>query len=67
MDNGQFWLDITIPANTTATIYIPAKEGAEISEGNKPVNSQTNITPGKQETGYKVLEVGSGVYHFSTH
>ncbi|PWV51902.1 glycoside hydrolase family 78 protein [Chitinophaga sp. S165] len=66
LQNGQFSLDVEIPANTTATIYLPVKNNAAIQEGGKSVATQKDIrlvSTGKEQT---VLEVGSGQYHFTT-
>lgn len=57
-------LELTIPANTTATIFIPAKAHSDILENNKPITSDENI----QLLGFKnnvaELRIGSGNYHF---
>ncbi|HEX6847861.1 MAG TPA: family 78 glycoside hydrolase catalytic domain [Chitinophagaceae bacterium] len=55
----SFNLDIEIPANTTATIYIPVKANQGIVMNGKAVN--TKYTGGKA-----VIQIGSGVYHFKT-
>lgn len=56
-------MDVEIPANTTATVFIPASSAAAITEagGTLPV-LQNAKTPVK---GYVELELGSGIYHFS--
>ena len=36
MKDGEFTLDITIPANTTATVYVPAANAAAVQESGKP-------------------------------
>ena len=64
--DGSLALDVEIPANTTATVYIPANKGTEILESGKPIVSELDIKPGAAETGYMVFNVGSGIYHFST-
>ena len=64
--NGAVALDVTIPANTTATVYIPAKAGSSLLEGGQPAASNPEIKPAAAETGYLVVNIGSGVYHFST-
>ena len=54
---GPFTLKVTIPANTTARVYLPAPSGATLTEGGRPVTS-------KPEAGQQVVEVGSGSYEF---
>ena len=64
-DNGQFNLDVEIPANTNATIYVPATDIKMISESGKPLSEIKDIQSGANENGYVVLEAGSGKYHFA--
>jgi alpha-L-rhamnosidase len=50
---------IEVPANTTATVYVPATSpGAVKSPGAQAV---------KYEGGYAIYELGSGKYHFLSH
>jgi alpha-L-rhamnosidase len=59
VDSGNVSLDVQIPANTTATVYVPAKDGAKLLESGNPMQSAA-------EPGYLMVNVGSGIYHFST-
>ena len=54
----------TIPANTSATVYVPAAEGATITESGKPVEKAPGLKLLKKEQGFAVFEAGSGVYSF---
>ncbi len=65
LDGGNLSLDVEIPANTTATIYIPANNGGAVMESGKPIASEPDIKMASPETGYVVVNVGSGIYHFS--
>ena len=60
-DNNHFSLKVSIPVNTSAVIFIPAKENAGITENNIPAKIS------RYEKGYAVVEVGSGDYVFSTN
>jgi len=62
--NGEFLLKVSIPANTTATVYVPAKDQAAITEGGQPLSAVKEIGVSGMENGYVVLKVGSGDYHF---
>jgi alpha-L-rhamnosidase len=64
LENGMLLLDVEIPANTTATVYIP-NGGNIVAEDGKAIDLQPEIKMAKQETGYSVVNIGSGVYHFS--
>jgi alpha-L-rhamnosidase len=55
---------ITIPPNTTATVYLPATATAVITEGGKFVSAVKDITVTGMQDGYMVLKVGSGKYNF---
>jgi alpha-L-rhamnosidase len=65
-DNGNLLLDVEIPANTTATIYIPANGSNSVLESGKPIASEPDIKLADSVAGYVVVNVGSGIYHFST-
>jgi alpha-L-rhamnosidase len=54
---GPFSLRVTIPANTSAQIFLPTMSGAHVTEDGNPVES-------KPETGTNMVRVGSGTYDF---
>lgn len=64
-EDGRFTLDVTIPANTTATVYIPAGADADVTEGGKPASRAEGVRFLRMEEGSAVYEVGSGTYGFS--
>jgi alpha-L-rhamnosidase len=55
-------MEVTIPANTNATVYIPAKSKEAVSEANGAMPAN-----GTMEDGYLVVNLGSGTYQFSTN
>lgn len=59
-----FDLSVTIPANTAATVYLPAPAGAVLTEGWKKITGRTDIRLVKWEKGIAMLEIGSGNYLF---
>ena len=65
-DGNRLVLDVEIPANTTAKIYIPSSGADAITENNKPVASQKEIKIIGKQGEYVVVETGSGKYSFST-
>lgn len=67
MDKNKFYLDVQIPANTSATLYIPAKESGSLMDNGVPVADEADIKVGAAEDGYVKLEVGSGSYGFSVN
>jgi alpha-L-rhamnosidase len=64
--DGKFLLDVLIPANTRASIYIPAAAAQDVLENARPLSETREITASGKEGKYIVLQTGSGSYHFST-
>jgi len=65
LENDNFEWSITIPANTTATIYIPAQEMSEIAEGGQPAKNSEGVTFLYMEDVWAVFAVEPGSYNFS--
>jgi alpha-L-rhamnosidase len=63
-ESGLLTLNVTIPPNTTATVYVPTKDGSRVTEGGKPAGSVEGIKLLRSEAGATVYEVGSGKYRF---
>jgi len=64
LNSAQFNWDISIPANTTATIYIPAEKEGDVTESGKQASKTEGVKFVKIEDGRAVYEIGSGSYHF---
>jgi alpha-L-rhamnosidase len=65
-EGGRFELDVTIPANTTATVYVPAREAGNITESGKSLAQAEGVRFRRMEGDRAVLAVESGTYHFAT-
>ena len=63
--DGRLELTVTIPANTTATVYVPVADPASIKEGGKPAADAEGVKFLRVEDGRTLFEVGSGTYHFT--
>jgi len=61
---GHFGLNVTLPANTTATVYLPAENLSSITEGGQPLARVKGVKLFRQEDDRVVLQVGSGQYAF---
>ena len=61
---GKLVLDVTIPANTTARVHVPAKNLSDITEGGQPVDRAEGVKFLQVENGTAVFYVGSGDYRF---
>jgi len=57
--NGSLELKVTIPANSTAAVYVPATSP-------KRVQSTPALAPARFEKGAAIYEIGSGDYEFHT-
>jgi alpha-L-rhamnosidase len=64
--NNSFDWQVTIPANTTATIYVPAKDVSHVTENGYSVENAQWITFLRTENGFAVFEVEAGSYSFSS-
>ena len=66
LDAGRLKLAVTIPANTTATVCVPAKDADSVTEGGKPAAQAQGVKYLRSENGQAVYEVGSGTYAFES-
>jgi alpha-L-rhamnosidase len=63
---GSINFDVTIPGNSTATIYIPTKNINSITESNQKIDLLNELKYLRTEDKYAVYKVGSGTYHFKS-
>ena len=64
LETGNWILEITIPPNTTATVYIPAKDTSGVTESGRPATEANGVKFLRMENGAAVYEVGAGSYRF---
>ena len=62
----QFDWQITVPPNTTATVWVPAGADSPVRESGQPLGDARGVKLLRREAGHVVLEVLSGSYHFET-
>ena len=55
-------MEITIPANASATVYVPTPDASRVTVGG--MHSSDAVTFLREEIGYAVYQVGSGDYHY---
>jgi len=65
-ENGHFTLLAVIPANTTATVYVPTKDAASVIESGKPAARAESVKFLRMENNAAVYAIGSGAYHFQS-
>ena len=59
-------LEVVVPANTTATVCVPANGLANVTESGKSVQDAEGVKFLRQENDKVVVEVGSGTYKFAS-
>jgi alpha-L-rhamnosidase len=57
-------LEVVVPANTTATVCVPASGSASVTEDGKSMEKAAGVKFLRQENEKVVVEVGSGTYKF---
>jgi len=65
-DGDQLTLELTIPVNTTARVFIPTKDSGSITESGKAADQSKAIKFLRKEGKTAVYEIGSGHYEFQT-
>jgi alpha-L-rhamnosidase len=65
-DGEKFTLKVTIPANTTATVFIPAKSTIGFTESGKPPEQSSGVKFLRQENDRVVFAIESGNYMFES-
>jgi len=66
LENGKFKWDITIPANTSATVYVPTLEKEEVMEGDRLASKSDGVRFVKWENNLAVFDIQSGNYIFTS-
>jgi len=63
-DAAGFELSVRIPANASATVYLPARSTELVTESGRPVSQAEGVRILRQDGSAAVLEVASGQYTF---
>jgi alpha-L-rhamnosidase len=64
IDGDALLWTVAVPPNTTATVYVPAKDAAQVAEGGKPAGEAEGVRLLRKQPGAAVYSVGSGTYVF---
>lgn len=62
---GMFDWEVTVPANASATVYVPGCDPASVREGDRAARRAAGVKYLRTEPGYTVFEIGSGSYRFT--
>jgi alpha-L-rhamnosidase len=65
MRDGRFALTVTVPANTTATVFLPGAEARQVTEGGQAVETAEGVVQVSHEQEATVIEISSGTYAFA--
>jgi alpha-L-rhamnosidase len=65
IESGRFYLTVSIPPNTTASISLAAARQSDVLESGKPAAVVEGITGVKQAGPDLIVDVGSGRFEFS--
>ena len=65
-EKGAFRLDVTVPVNATATVYVPTASAQAVTESGKPAATAPGVRYVRTEEGCAVFEIGSGEYQFAS-
>jgi alpha-L-rhamnosidase len=63
-EGGAFLWTVAVPPNTTATVYVPARDAASVTEGTQPAGQAVGVRFLRMDAGAAVYSVGSGTYSF---
>src|SRR5262249_812789 len=66
IDNGKLQLNVEVPSNAKATVYLPGNSVEGVMENNIALSSSKDIKVTGREGNYVVVEVGSGKYQFTS-
>jgi len=65
-NDDKFEMDILIPSNTSATVYVPTASMRDVKESGKAADKARNVVLLRTGGGQAVYAVGSGSYRFKS-
>ncbi|MBI2929336.1 MAG: family 78 glycoside hydrolase catalytic domain [Verrucomicrobia bacterium] len=65
-EGDAFKWNITVPPNTTATVYVPARDLTRVTESERPIKSVRQVKFLRMEEEHALFAVGSGRYQFAS-
>ena len=64
--DGKLNWEVTIPANTVATTYVPVQNANDVLESGRPLEDTPEVKKLGEQPGWIILELGGGTYRFET-
>jgi alpha-L-rhamnosidase len=65
--NGEFSLNVAIPANATAHVHLPTHQDRAVTESGQQIFGRTDLRVLTRIESVIVVEIGSGSYRFHSH
>ena len=65
IENGTFRYHVEVPVNTTAMLYMPAKDAATVREGSNPASTAPGVSYLRTENSRAIFKIDSGCYTFT--
>ncbi len=65
-DKRMFIWNVTVPPNTTATLYLPTADAKTVTEGGQSLAQAKGVKQAGAESGVVVLDLQSGTYEFKS-
>jgi alpha-L-rhamnosidase len=66
VESDRLRMEVTVPCNVQATIFVPTVDAASVTEGGKPAAEATGVAAQPPATGAAVFMVGGGRYQFDS-
>jgi len=63
---NQLTMDVTVPMNTTATIHVPTKDAAGVTESGNAIDKAEGVMFMRLENNAASYAIGSGIYRFQS-
>ena len=67
LQDGRFEWQVTLPANTTATVRVPARQDQHVTEGGQPLELAPGVRLVRREPDGLIAELGAGSYRFGVN
>jgi alpha-L-rhamnosidase len=65
-EGAKLTMDVAIPPNTTAAVYVPAQDAAGVTESGRPAINAKGLKFLRFENNAAIYAVGSGTYRFQS-
>jgi alpha-L-rhamnosidase len=65
IDHGKLTYTATVPANTTATLYLPTRSARTVREGDAPAGQSAGVTFKQFVQGRATYQLAAGTYRFT--